>query len=90
MADLTGQRLEVGDDKLNFPIIHKRTELPDTFCRLPHSGQIPGHRFSVADLIVYVGEPEAIDFGDFEIVAKVTKSTVERCHMDNVPLHLQV
>ena len=88
MSDLAGQWFEVGDHQLDFPGIYQFTEMPDAFCRMAHGGQISGHRFSVAHLIIYIGEAESVNFCDLKIIAKIFKPAIEGSYVNGMSLIL--
>ncbi len=87
---VAGQRFEVGDYEINLPVRDEMLEPLSAPRRLRHGQQVPADRALVAHTIIYVGEAETEDLGDFELIFEVLQSAVERSDVQGVSLFPQM
>ena len=69
MSDVTGERLEVGDDEIDLRVIDECIQLVEALCGLRNGDEILRDGALVTHAIVDVGETESVDLGDVEFIS---------------------
>ena len=86
MTDVTGERLEIGDDEIDLLFLDQRVEPRKALRRVRYGQQILRNGALVTDAIVDVSEMKPVDLGDVETVFQILQSAIKRSDVNNVAL----
>ncbi len=86
VSDVTGEWLEVGNDKVDLAFVDQVPEPGKTLRRLRHGDQVLGDGSLVTHSVIHVSKAEAEDLGDVEMLFQIAQSAIKRGHVDIVSL----
>jgi hypothetical protein len=78
VSDVAGERLEVGDDEIDFFRVDEIVQASQTFRSLADRDQIARDGAAITNAVIQIGEAKAIDFDGVEIVLQVGEAAIEK------------
>jgi len=86
VSDVAGERLEVGDDQVDLPLLNELLEAGPAFRCLRNRYEVLSDGALVAHAVIHIGEAEAVNLGDIEVFFQILQAPVKGGNVDPVPL----